>query len=180
MDVRSRLKGLRGELQRVEATIQHQGSQIQAGLLSDSSMLAQELRLVQKGQETSTQQLQDIQDRSLPTVSSLEAKSSTMMTMIQGIYGQLNLDSALGGQPADERTLYQTLGTIEKTVERLETHRIPTSEDTTEQESGLARSDVLDKVLRMVEQIHSQLARGERLVDGSNVMNLDVSKSPLT
>ena len=75
--------------------------------------------------------------------------------------------------------LYPTLSTIEKTVERLETHRIPTSEDTTEQESGLARSEVLDKLLRMVEQIHSQLARRERLVDGSNVMNLDVSKSPL-
>ncbi|KAI4912184.1 hypothetical protein J4E85_011118 [Alternaria conjuncta] len=179
MDVRSRLKGLRGELQRVEATIQHQGSQIQAGLLSNSSMLAQELRLVQKGQETSTQQLQDIHDRSLPAVSSLGVNPSTMMTMIQGIYGQLNPGSALGDPPADERTLYQTLSTIEKTVERLETHCIPTSEDATEQASGLARSEVSDKILTMVEQIHSQLARGDSLVEESNVMTLDAPKDQL-
>ncbi|KAI4607416.1 hypothetical protein J4E83_009599 [Alternaria metachromatica] len=179
MGVRSRLKELRGELQRVEATIQHQGSQIQADLLSNSSMLAQELRLVQKGQDTSTQQLQDIHDRSLPTASSLEAELSTVITMIRGIYGQLNPDSALGVQPSDRRTLFQTLSTIETTVERLGTHWIPTSEDATEQASGPARSEVLDKTLRMVEQIHGQLAGGESLAEGSNVMTLDAPKDQL-
>ena len=170
--VRSRLERLRSEFQSLQTTIQHQGNGFHSTVQRNTDTLTHRLDLLQQGPTTSVQP-QDFRDLSESLTSSMELTSSTVKEILREVQAEMNPNEPSQVEGLDRRTLYQTLGTIETTVQQLATACIPGSTDASEQAPDPTLSGTENALSGMVHRMQAQLGKLESLLERTDALALE-------